>query len=195
MLNLSVLHKAPVESLPAIVATGLRRAESTAQTPSELWTNRWLDRWRPARLAGRGVRRGECIYCYLGVNGCVLDVDSGDLVPRDRWLVGPDAVRLCLTTTPGTAFISDLDAYDRVRSALEQDRHHPRLPGLAHRYWSRVIDLETARGHYRVAGRSLVADPAGPARLPREMHRVEVLLTADVDPEAILTATGRALIS
>lgn len=195
MLNLSVLHKAPVESLPAIVATGLRRAESNAQTPSELWTNHWLDRRRPAGLAGRGVRRGECIYCYLGINGRVLDVDSGDLVPRDRWLVGPDSVRLCLTTAPGTAFISDLDAYDRVRSALEQDRHHPRLPGLADRYWSRVVDVDTAREHYRLAGESLVADPTGPARLPRELHRVEVLLTADVAPEDIHTATGRALIS
>ncbi|GAA5148683.1 hypothetical protein GCM10023321_11350 [Pseudonocardia eucalypti] len=192
MLNLSVLYKAPVESLPSIVATGLLPETPDKETQQ---TNQYLDQWRPAELVDQVPQRQKSIYCYLGINGCVLDVDSGELVRQSHWQAGPGTVRLRLVTPPETAFVSDLTAYDQVRSHLARDRSDPRLPTLARRYWFRLLNAAVVRDHYRIDQGAIVAAPSCPPGLPKHLRRVEVLLASKVGSTDIQTLSGRPIMA
>lgn len=67
MVILSVLHKAPADSLAPILAEGLRYVTSVDPSVAEQRTNEYLDRLCRDQLR-IWARSAECIYCYLGVD-------------------------------------------------------------------------------------------------------------------------------
>jgi hypothetical protein len=185
-LDLQVYYKAATDAVPAILDQGLAPDGSGAQRQDPLVrrTDAFLDDRCPPALAFRGLDRRRCVYCCLGVEGMVHDVETGGLVRPDQWDVGPDHTVLRLRVDPATAWIGDLDLYDRLAAHVRGTRHVTRPVELATRYWRRLVDLPTLATHFRPVGTALICDRAR-LGLPARLDRVEVLVTAAVPAERI----------
>jgi hypothetical protein len=181
MMTVRVYHKTSNDSLASIQQEGLHYGATGTnnQEPHARKTNETLDRLRPKHLVRQNVSRDNCLYCYLLIGDRLLDVDSGQTVPLTQWDPGEDKAGLLLEIDPSIAYVSDLEAYDRLADALERQAPNDKIENLAAQYWQRLLPLSEALERYRLDSNR------------GRYGRVEVMLTASVPPENITILGSR----
>ena len=186
MPEAGIYHKADERSLGSILTEGLRygrHAHGDPDDPVEK-ANRFLTELCPEEMRRTGLDRNACTYCYLAVDGRIVDVESGHLVDEGDFQVGDSEALLRVRVAPDTAYVSDLDAFDELAARMDEATEGT-LRKLAGQYWRRVVRLPDLCAHYRLEDGSLARSDDAPATLPSRLERVEVLLTVDVPPEDI----------
>src|SRR5690606_9680655 len=103
-------------------------------------TDKFLDINRPLSAKQAGLSRTNNVYAYIGDKVSLIDIQSGKPVPLRSCLKKQETRLLRLHVELEHCFVSDLDIYDAIKSAIS---HHKAviLAELAARYWHAVIPL------------------------------------------------------
>jgi hypothetical protein len=186
LLEARIYHKAHEDSLDSILTEGLRYGRHGHGDPDDPVekANALLTRLCPEEMRRTGLDRNACTYCYLAVDGRIVDVESGHLVDEDDFQVGDGEALLRVRVAPDKAYVSDLDAFDELAARMDEAPEGT-LRKLAGQYWRRVVPLPDLCAHYRLEGDAIARSDDAPAALPSRLERVEVLLTVDVPPDDI----------
>jgi hypothetical protein len=156
-MRVTVYHEVLPDSLDRVLREGIQRSQRGEKTGGQnQHTDDYLDAHRPAdsQLSRQGV-----VYAYLSIGDKLVDISSGEVVDAHRFASGRDQVLLRVGVDSTDCYVSDLDAYDAVKSALE---HHDRdVEGKAKLYWYRVVPLDDYE--------------------PDAFHRPELMINADID--------------
>jgi hypothetical protein len=166
---MTLYHEIDRDSLDSVLTDGLKRTSRGEKGDNDAIkkTDAYLDARRPATLVQKNVSRDDNIYAFLGTDKTVIDITSGIvLCLSDRKI--PDTALLRLSAEQNACYVSDLDRYDAVKYAIENDMTE-QLDTLAAHYWQAVVPLDTyATG---------------------TIIRPEVMITRDIRPSEIEQVT------
>jgi hypothetical protein len=162
---MTLYHEIDRESLDSVLTDGVKRTSRGEKGDDDAIkkTDTYLDARRPATLVQKNVSRDDNIYAFLGTDRTLIDITSGVVVSlSDR--KKPDTALLRLSVEQNACYVSDLDRYDAVKYAIENNMTE-QLNTLAAHYWQAVVPLGT-----HVAGTVI---------------RPEVMITRDIRPSEI----------
>lgn len=178
-------HSIDNDSLHHCLTAGLAYGERGARSNEGAVqrANDYLDEHTSSELRAKGLSREQCLYMYPGLGDFVLDIQTGLFAHWQEWDAGEGFRKLRVRLDPTKSYMSDLVAYDQLKSALEQNKSDE-LPELAQRYWSRIVPWSDFLQSYHIANSRLefVGDKAA---VPPDYSRVEVMVTGDIPPSAI----------
>lgn len=162
-----VYHEVDPSTVPAVLSEGVKRHTAGPKTDELIRiTDAYLDELVPPRLAAEGVNRRAVIYAYIAVDDNIIDITHGETIPLTMFIARSDLAVLSLEVDPQRCYVSDLDAYDTLKNALEsRDEPVAGLERLAAEYWSHLTPLANF-------SLDMIARP-------------EVMLTYDVPPGAV----------
>lgn len=188
MNNTPVYHEASEDSVESILQEGLKRGAQGEGSQEEhaQKTNDALNRRRPEEYTSAGIDRQACLYGFLLLDDKIIDANDGRQLDPEEWQPQEGKSGLRLIVDPGAAYVSDLDAYDRLAEAVEQGRDEE-LDELADHYWQRLLRLDDVLENFTLGmeGRGIAGRNSND-----RYSRVEVLLTDDVPPENIERLEG-----
>jgi hypothetical protein len=161
-----VYHELDPDTVDDILKQGIRCSSTGSKTDDAIQrTDELLDSLIPPGFADRRISRQHNLYAYLTHDGAVIDITDGQELPAADFLANSTMAVVSVEANPSAAYVSDIDAYDRVKEAIQNNAARETLNNLASDYWSRIIPLEDYQnGSFR---------------------RPEVMITYDVPPEAI----------
>lgn len=160
-------HEIHPESLDSALAEGLKRTSRGSKGDNEaiIKTDRLLDSLRPQQLTAQGISRDDNLYSYVGIDDFVIDIVDGTHVPIDDFVDRAKLRVLELDIDPARSFVSNLDAYDALKDAIETRANRASLERLANDYWSSITKLTDF--------------------LPHTISRPEIMVPYDVPPNKI----------
>jgi hypothetical protein len=160
-------HSIQEEALARCLEIGLKYGEAGArsQEPHIQQTNDYLDRRIPSDLKSLRLYRQQCLYMYADIDGFVLDIQSGELTPWQEWDAGEGFCKLRVMLDEKACYVSDLEAYDELVRAVQQNAGAEALEHLAAQYWRRVIPFTGVS--------------------PLGYKRIEIMVTQDIRPHHI----------
>lgn len=135
-----VYHQADSHLVPLILRQGLQlvQGEGKGDDPAIAQTDEYLDARRPEYIRQAGVNRRQNIYAYLGDERHVIRITDGAEVTLGRFITESWQVVLRLTPPLEHCYISDLDAFDKLKRALQEETCQSECGRLAADYWRRV---------------------------------------------------------
>jgi hypothetical protein len=137
-------HKISSDKLEDALTRGLDCTSRGAKGADESikQADAFLDDHRPAKLVEANVSRNNNLYAYVASDEGVVDIQNGKVVSLQTFIEHDDQISLRITVDPQKCYVSDLDQYDRVKRAL-QNNEAIDLSGLAKQYWASLIPLRT----------------------------------------------------
>lgn len=162
-----VYHEVNPDALRIIRREGLKRTSRGDKGDDQaiIKTDKFLDEHRLEHLRVTGVSRDNNLYGYLSDGEKVIDTRDGKIITVQELNKQTDQVLLKIAIDSTRCYVSDIDAYDRVKSAIEQKRPQAELRELAHEYWGKVEKFDD----YRM----------------NACRRPEVMVTYDIRPDMI----------
>jgi hypothetical protein len=162
-----VYHEADPGALTSILSNGIKRTQhgelGTGDTTVK--TNKLLDACRPQALRDAGVSRTDNIYGYLTTNTGIMDAYSGQHMSEREKDAATHRTLLCLEVTATRCYVSDREAYEELKAAVDDNQDSFTIDSLTARYWRRLIRLDG----YKMG----------------EIIRPEVMITYDIPPQHI----------
>lgn len=160
-------HEADPKDLERILSRGLKRTSRGKKGDDNaiIQTDELLDKNRPDEVRSIGVSRDDNLYAYLAIVGTIIDITDGTPTPIDSFVANSKQAVLELTIDPTRSYVSNLDAYDILKRAIEQAAPQQVLHRLASEYWASITRLD----HY----------------IPSQFRRPEIMITYDIEPSAI----------
>ena len=136
-------HEASPAALSSITTKGLKCTSrgDKGSDQSIIDTDALLDSRRPDELVEAGVSRDNNLYAYVGTDAHIIDIATGDVVAITEYTKARDGHLLRLDVDRDRCFVSDLDAYDRLRRGVKDQMPRRTLEQWADEYWSRVIPM------------------------------------------------------
>lgn len=162
-----VYHEVSPDAVESILQKGLKRKTSGSKTDSLVGrTDDYLDSRIPEKYAGKGISRSNNNYGFVVDGDEVIDI-YGDQrrVSTTEYVRKSEQAVLALDVDPARCYVSDLDAYDAVKEAVDQGFGEEELAQLATAYWDTLVPLEQFE--------------------PDSIKRPEVMITYDVEPAKI----------
>lgn len=160
-------HEIQPSMLEAILANGLLRTSRGEKGDDDaiIMTDQFLDACRPQLLIKQGVSRDNNLYAYVCVDNFIINITDGARVPLHAFIITSSQQVLELDINPQKCFVSDLDIYDALKSAIEAHEHQSNLDRLAKSYWAKIVSLSNF-------DTSIIRRP-------------EIMITYDVPPDKI----------
>ena len=160
-------HELSAEALNDVLDNGLKRASRGDKGDDQdiIKTNKLLDSQLPTRLKRQSVSRDNNIYAYMCIDQSIIDITDGRLVPLDQFVASSRGQIIELTIDPSKCFVSDLDAFDRLKLAIKQHFDQSQIQLLVTEYWGKLIRLDDYR--------------------PLSIDRPEIMITYDMPASAI----------
>lgn len=164
---MKVYHQIQASALEMALVKGLLRTSRGDKGGDKviIKTDHLLDMYRPQSLKKQGVSRDDNLYAYVRKDDTILDITDGKPVPLGVFIASSKQPILELDIDPHKCFISDLDAYDTLKSALTNHIDQPSLEQLAKAYWEKLIRLSDGT--------------------LSNIRRPEVMITYDIAPDKI----------
>lgn len=162
-----VYHEVDWDNLEAVLMEGLMGTSrgSKGADVAIIETDQLLDEHCPDRLKEFGLNRDNNAYAYFSEDGAIADIVSGALVPKQIFITRSKQAVLELNVDPRRCFVSDLDAYDTLKSAMQDHEDQYIIDQLANSYWKKILTLKDFnRGAIR---------------------RPEIMITYDIPPDSI----------
>ena len=162
-----VYHEVSNDALDSVLEEGLVRTSrgEKGDDSSIAKTDELLDGNRPAALREIGISRDDNLYAYLSSDTSLIDITDGSLVPLDTFIKNSDGAVLALTINAPQCYVSDLDQYDAVKEAVENDNDIETLQEMSETYWNSLVPLDEFT--------------------PGDIDRPEVMIPYDILPENI----------
>lgn len=162
-----VYHEVDSSSLGSILKKGLRRASHGEKSDESAVAkaDTYLDGCRPSELEQVGVARSENLYGYVVHDNKIINITDGRAVDIATFVNSTNQVVLRLHIAPERCFVSDLDAYDTLKAAIENKSDDGALQRLSKKYWNSIIPL----AEFSVGA----------------IQRPEVMITYDIAPNHI----------
>lgn len=158
-----VFHEVQSDDVEAVLLRGLTLGSGGDKRNADIVkTDKFLNQFCPRSLRDGGVNRETNVYCYLSVDGAVLDIVSGEKRSPVE-VKSPGQTLLRVMVDPHASYVSDLDLYDKIMELLKNS-NESEANQLAQNYWRKVQLLTEYRGGIR---------------------RPEVLVTYDIPPTSI----------
>jgi hypothetical protein len=160
-------HRVKSDELEQVLAEGIKQTTGgkTDDDPDIVRADEFLDTLCPEKLRDTGISRKHNIYLYYDADGFALDVFDGQMRQPQDIVKNKDDVILAVELQAERCFISNLDLYDQVKTALKSEPID-KTELLARQYWDQVYPL--------VEGYKPLAN-----------ERVEIMVTYDVSPDVI----------
>lgn len=137
-------HEIDSSSLQSVLQNGLKCTHrgSKGSDKSIVQTDEYLDKHRPDTLKEAGISRGNNLYAFIGTEDTIINIKDGAIIPVQEYLCHHNSVILKLQIDAESCYVSDLDKYDALKSALSNtdERHSVRL---AREYWDAVVPLQS----------------------------------------------------
>jgi hypothetical protein len=167
-----VYHEADPDMLNDILAYGLKRTSHGVLSKDKgiTKTNKLLDRYRPRFLREAQVSRDNNTYAYLTTNSGIIDISTGNEISELEKATANHRKLLRIEVTAAHCYVSDLDAYDRLKVALESADDSSHINDLVKQYWDKIVRLD----RYKMG----------------QISRPEVMITYDVQPENITVVSA-----
>ncbi len=162
-----VLHEVAPQSVPSILSSGVKcmpRGEK-GDDPSIAATDHLLDSYRPPYLVEQGVKREGNIYGYLVQDTDVVDITDGSFIPIDEFIRRSERAVLQLRINSSRCYVSNLDLFDRLMTAIQNNAAADELKVMAQHYWQSLVTLSDYQ--------------------PGSIGRPEVMIPYDIPPDAI----------
>jgi hypothetical protein len=138
-----VYHEVTRKDLPDILKEGIKRESKGSKTNEIIQkTDDFLDSHVPPELAKQGVCRNNNIYAYVADDGHIIDITDGRHKSITDFARQSDGVILAIEIDPSTCYVSDLDAYDEVKQAVQNNADEHTLTAAAASYWARLVRLD-----------------------------------------------------
>lgn len=168
-----VYHEISPEKLDSVLQDGIKQGSSGKKSSDE-WikkTDLFLDENRPESLIELGISRKNTIYAYLVRHSMIFSINDGQEVPISAFIKQSSEAIVEIAVEADKCYISDLDIYDTVKSALETGSDKRTLRHLASTYWKQLTpltDYETVK-----------------------IRRPEVMITYDIPRSAIRVSKSK----
>ena len=164
--SMIIYHEVTPESLSSVLSDGLKRTSRGAKTDDKaiVKTDKLLDAHCPEHLRAAGLSRQENIYGYLGTESSVSDIKDGSATSISKKRDQNDQVLLRLIVDTQRCWVSDLDKYDAMKTALMNKSPQQTLLELCDNYWNSLQPLDTYNA---------------------DMQRPEVMITYNLPPSNI----------
>lgn len=140
-------HEITPPSLNSVLRDGLKRRSrgEKGDDSAIAQTDKYLDIHRPDVLRAANVSRDNNLYAYLAHKDMIIDITDGSYMPLDKFIRESQQVVLRLALDVTRCYVSDLDSYDTVKQAIENDHPNQILEQLATEYWQCVTPLASYR--------------------------------------------------
>jgi hypothetical protein len=138
-------HSLPLTSLPHVLKDGLKctsRGEK-GDDASIAKTDYLLDAHRPAKLIEAHISRDNNLYAYVADNNKIVDITDGSQIGISTFIQQNNQVILEIQIDETKCYVSDLDMFDTVKRAIEEDADQQTLLDLASKYWNSLQPLST----------------------------------------------------
>lgn len=183
-----LLHALDPTQLDQVLQEGLHVGEKGDYSQSNRIqeTDNFLDAQCPLGLHAKGLSRSGCLYLYYAIGHQIHDIHEGRTYDIDDWLAGQTQAILAAEINISAAYISDLDSYDAVSKAITSNRKPHKQERLAKEYWRHILPLQDVTTYYQLQKKGLKRHPPAPIGMPRRLHRIEIMYTQNIDPEALV---------
>lgn len=160
-------HEINPDTLESIRTKGLQRAARGEKGDKRAikQTDALLDANIPAHLRRAGVSRANNNYAYVVTNGKVIDITDGHAIDEQKFITSSSRAVLQLHLDSDLCYVSDLDAYDQLKEAVENEQTDDIINRHVTTYWKRVIPLL--------------------AYERKKIRRPEIIIPYDIPPHAI----------
>lgn len=130
-------HSLQASSLPQILEHGLKCTSRGAKGDDSdiAKTDHFLDAHRPAKLVEARISRDNNLYTYVAVDDKIIDITDGSLIPISTFIHQTDDVILQITINEQKCYVSDIDLFDTIKKAIEDNKDEQTLQNLATQYW------------------------------------------------------------
>lgn len=160
-------HTITPEALDTALRKGLKcssRGEK-GDDSAIIAADKFLDAHRPDHIIESEISRQNNLYAYVADGNRVVNIANGQSITLAAFLKKQDQTVLQLTLEPQRCYISDIDLFDAVKSAIEQGHPKDTNKDLAVRYWKGIRPIEQF-----TAG---------------DIRRPEIMITYDIPPTDI----------
>jgi hypothetical protein len=159
-------HEVSSDSLGNILRHGLKCTERGEKSNDEsiIQADHYLDKHRPSKLKKAGLSRSSAVYAFIGTTDTIIDIKNGTIIPLNAYSAKSESAIVRLDVEVEFCYVSDLDKYDAVKSALS-DGNELLAYNLAQEYWNSIIPFATFQ--------------------PDDIARPEVMIIRDVPPDKL----------
>ncbi len=163
---MTAYHEVTPDAVASILSEGLKRTSrgEKGDDSAIARTDRFLDDRRPDTLKDAAVSRDDNLYGFVTDARQVARITDGQTVAIDTFIQQSEQAVLELDIDPNRSYVSDLDLFDSVKSAIESGNTSA-AERLAEQYWHELAPLQT----YKFGS----------------IKRPEIMVTYDVDPAQI----------
>lgn len=160
---MKVYHEISPDAVGAALMNGLKRTSrgEKGSDDSIKKADAFLDAHCPAGLKELGLSRDNNLYAYISDDEDIVDIVDGSLVQLKDFISHSDQKVLEVRVEPRQCYVSDLDTYDALKNAIENNEDKQIVEQLAHSYWNKI----------KVLNQFNIGD----------IRRPEVMVTYDVD--------------
>lgn len=142
-MNTILYHEAKPESVDSILKEGIKSQAGGAKRDAQIEKiDTFLDTHRPDDIKSLGLNRRDVTYAFLGQDGNIIDIATGELVPVEEFRKGNGMSLFRLTVDVKDCYVSNLDLYDTLKRAMVLDEQDSTREHLADQYWKRIVPLE-----------------------------------------------------
>jgi hypothetical protein len=163
-----IYHQVDADSIESILRDGLKthlRGDKESNT-AIAQADAYLDDHRPESIVKANVSRQNNAYGYVGVGqDQAIDITDGSIISVHDLSASEQQILVKLDVDANRCFVSNLDAFDAVKSAHSNAFDERHLQQLSDQYWRSIVPL--------------------PQFDITKTPRPEVMITYDVPPENI----------
>lgn len=160
-------HEVSPDNVDAVLREGLKRTSrgDKGNDDAIMRTDQLLDELRPKKLKEAGWSRDDNLYAYVADGDQIIDITSGKWIPVNEYVARSEQSVLEVAVDPARCYVSDLDLYDELRTAVEQERDEADLRAIAARYFAAIQPLNSFDG--------------------AKIVRPEIMVTYDIEPHSL----------
>lgn len=138
-------HIASKKDLDNILRKGIDPTDSGAKTDKLIArTDEYLDAHKATSF---NISRQASVYAYVVRDGFVYDITDGKKIAESAFICEHAGELLRLEIATERCYVSDTDAFDAVKDALQTGNDTATIEQLAGHYWDRIVPLDTFDFH------------------------------------------------
>lgn len=162
--SMKLYHEVHADTVGSILQNGMKRTSrgDKGSDKAIIKADQYLDARRSRQIKEAGVSRDDTLYAYYATEGNIVDITDGNSISLEQFVHDSKQKVVEIDVDPNRCYVSDLDTYDSLKSALEKGEKPDSVEALAKSYWLKLTLLSEYDG--------------------KTIRRPEIMITYDVEP-------------